>query len=256
LAHAPVDGVIAAAAGSVSALFSAKGVIQYTIQELCEEIKGAPDLASTPIADLYRREIPSGVLHEFIMLRSVELPGRPSVWLRIDRTARGYPSLSTRTLADDTARLAANENHHLMAGKSRLRAHVEFKYPLKRPHFFTVSDLLSIIHQESTDYRLFSENCYFFTSIIQEILTEFHGGEIVSGSLGHKTLGASARRRVRRRFVEQLHHAKNPRSKTSSGDKSQKTSPLAEPPLNAPTEKSAGPGVKRVMPNFRMFRPR
>ena len=107
-----------------------------------------------------------------------------------------------------------------MVGESRLRAHVVFKHPPNRPKFLTLADLVTILHEESRDYRLLSvcrrvkivrlslyplcviqENCYFFTSVIQELLTDLHGGEVVSGALGHRKLGAVVRRRVRKRFA-------------------------------------------------------
>jgi len=61
---------------------------------------------------------------------------------------------------------------------------------------------VTILHEESRDYKLLSENCYFFTSVIQELLTEVHGGELVTGELGHKKLGAPVRQRVRKRFAK------------------------------------------------------
>lgn len=48
---------------------------------------------------------------------------------------------------------------------------------------------------------MIQENCYFFTSVIQEMLTEFHGGEVVSGSLDNQNFGRRARQAVRRRFT-------------------------------------------------------
>lgn len=52
--------------------------------------------------------------------------------------------------------MGANENHKLMAGESRLRAHVEFKKTRNQPRFLTLADLLTIMHEESSDYRLLS----------------------------------------------------------------------------------------------------
>jgi hypothetical protein len=43
-----------------------------------------------------------------------------------------------------------------MAGESRLRAHVVFKYPPDRPKFLTLADLVTILHEESRDYKLLS----------------------------------------------------------------------------------------------------
>ena len=85
-----------------------RGVTQLTIEELCEEIRSTPELSNAPIGDLYRREIPSGVQHEFILVRSVP-QGRPSTWIRIDRAAKGYRErwrITSRYPADDTVRSA------------------------------------------------------------------------------------------------------------------------------------------------------
>ena len=81
-----------------------RGVTHFTIEELCEEIRSTPELSNAPIGDLYRREIPSGVQHEFILVRSV-VQGRPSTWIRIDRAAKGYRErwrITSRYPADDT----------------------------------------------------------------------------------------------------------------------------------------------------------
>jgi len=79
-----------------------RGVTQFTIEELCEEIRSTPELSNAPIGDLYRREIPSGVQHEFILVRSVP-QDRPSVWIRIDRAAkRERWQITSRYPADDT----------------------------------------------------------------------------------------------------------------------------------------------------------
>lgn len=79
--------------------------MQFTVEELCEEIHARPDLASLPIGDLYRREIPTGVQHEFILVKSIEASGGPSTWIRIDRAAKGYHErfrLTSQYPADDT----------------------------------------------------------------------------------------------------------------------------------------------------------
>lgn len=51
--------------------------------------------------------------------------------------------------------MGATENHRLMAGESRLRAHVVFGVP-EGPKFITLADLLSIMHEESREYKLLS----------------------------------------------------------------------------------------------------
>ena len=43
-----------------------------------------------------------------------------------------------------------------MAGDSRLRAHIVFNYPPTRPNFLTLADLVTILREESSDYKLLS----------------------------------------------------------------------------------------------------
>ncbi|KAF8308044.1 hypothetical protein DL93DRAFT_2087448 [Clavulina sp. PMI_390] len=129
--------------------------------------------------------------------------GNQRIWLRIDRAANRNRDVrfTSRFPAEDTARVSSSEKHRLMIGESRLRAHVTFTCLENAPRLFALADLLVILQQESNEYRLFSENCYFFTSIIQETLTSVYGGLLRSGSLGHPNLGTEARERIRDRFI-------------------------------------------------------
>lgn len=98
---------------SSSPQLPARGITQYTLEELCEEIRSSPDLATHPVDDLYRREIPTGVQHEFIIVRSAPRSGRPATWIRIDRAAMGYHDrirLDSRYAADDTVRSIPGEH--------------------------------------------------------------------------------------------------------------------------------------------------
>lgn len=52
--------------------------------------------------------------------------------------------------------MGGEQNHKQMAGKSRLRAHVVFPRDPKGPSFLTLADLVTIMHNESQDYRLLS----------------------------------------------------------------------------------------------------
>ena len=80
-----------------------RNVAHFTVDELCEKIRSTPELSSIPIGDLFRREMPTGFKHEFILIKSVPVVG-PSVWIRIDRAAKGYERGQLRTTypADDT----------------------------------------------------------------------------------------------------------------------------------------------------------
>jgi hypothetical protein len=151
---------------------------RFTVDELCDKIRSTPELSSMPIGDLFRREMPTGFQHEFILIKSAAVAG-PSVWIRIDRAAKGYHSGRPRTRypANDTvstlavrscgktvsdtlqALMGGDENHGQMVGKSRLRAHVVFPGRPDRPSFLTLAELVMVMHDESRDYRLLSVGC-------------------------------------------------------------------------------------------------
>ena len=79
------------------------GVTHLTVDELCDKIRATAALSNIPIGDLFRREMPTGFQHEFILIRSAPVVG-PSIWIRIDRAAKGYQrgQLRTKYPADDT----------------------------------------------------------------------------------------------------------------------------------------------------------
>lgn len=81
-----------------------RGVTQYSIEELCDEIRSSTELSQCVIEDLYRREVPNGVRHEYIVIRCAARSGHTPTWIRIDRSAKGglrFDSSATK-LAQDT----------------------------------------------------------------------------------------------------------------------------------------------------------
>ena len=80
-----------------------RGVTYFTIKELCNKIRSNPELSNIPIGELYRREMPTGFQHQFIIIKSVPIAGM-SVWIRVDRAAKGYRNwqLASTYPANDT----------------------------------------------------------------------------------------------------------------------------------------------------------
>lgn len=85
-------------------LAPASGVVRRTVQELCQLVKASPEYSARTIDTLYRRENPTGVQHEFIVVRCAATDGEPPLWLRIDRAAKrtGQSSLMTDLPPDDS----------------------------------------------------------------------------------------------------------------------------------------------------------
>ena len=80
-----------------------RGVTYFTIEELCNKIRSNPEPSNIPIGELYRREMPTGFQHQFIIIKSVPVAGL-SVWIRVDRAAKGYRNwqLASTYPANDT----------------------------------------------------------------------------------------------------------------------------------------------------------
>jgi hypothetical protein len=80
-----------------------RGVTFFTIEELCNKIRSNPGLSNIPIGELYRREIPTGFQHQFIIIKSVPVAGL-GFWIRVDRAAKGYRNwqLASTYPANDT----------------------------------------------------------------------------------------------------------------------------------------------------------
>lgn len=155
-------------------------VDQFIIEDLCREIRGKPELGSLPIDDMYRCKMPTGLRHEFILIRTTKREGRHRTWIRIDRAAKGgWKRFTFAKPVDDTvshdinirgayeasfahvfgmsqARMGSRGKHRLMAGESRLRAHIVFKPTPRQPQLLTLASLLTIMHEESTHYKLLS----------------------------------------------------------------------------------------------------
>jgi len=102
-------------------------------------------------------------------------------------------SVSSIFQANDTVMLSGDEEALLKGDASTLQAKVLFRKP---PTLSDLEALLTIIEEESAEYDLFRENCYFFSSVVQQTLTEIHDGCLAWGKFRHQTLGADARRRI------------------------------------------------------------
>ena len=93
------------------------GATLFTVEELCDKIRSAPELSSILIGDLFRREIPTGFQHEFIVIKSVPISGH-SVWIRVDRAAKGYGirNIKAKYPANDTVSILTTD----LAARGRL----------------------------------------------------------------------------------------------------------------------------------------
>ncbi|KAF9505887.1 hypothetical protein BS47DRAFT_486967 [Hydnum rufescens UP504] len=76
----------------------------------------------------------------------------------------------------------------------------EFTAP---PLLQRLGDLLSIVKEGSPNYKLPSENCYFFCAVIYEILSSIGKGKIVTGIPGKFSLSRArkAKAKIKKRMA-------------------------------------------------------
>jgi len=155
------------------------------------------------ILDLARYKNTGGVKHEFLVLHARAPWGR-NIWLRLDRAAGPARSglrnkVTSQFDTKDTARIYGSEEKlRIDMAPNRVKAHVVFESP---PTPLNLEKVLKIVIEESDTYTLGEQNCWFFSSVIQEILTERHSGRVKSGGLDHKSLGKEIKDRIRARLT-------------------------------------------------------
>ncbi|KAF8335843.1 uncharacterized protein EI90DRAFT_3047295 [Cantharellus anzutake] len=97
--------------------------------------------------------------------------------------------------------MLSGEEEALLSGDPHtLQAKVRFRKP---PTLMDLQVLLTVIGEESAEYDLFRENCYFFCSVVHQILYELHEGHMTVGEFHHQTLGGDARKRIVNRLRQQ-----------------------------------------------------
>ncbi|KAF8317139.1 hypothetical protein DL93DRAFT_2165797 [Clavulina sp. PMI_390] len=155
-----------------------------------EHTNGIPSSSSSPSPDYSAEQHVSSV------------PARSStLWVRLDRGAQlGYHGIKSSSgvfPAHDSAALCSNreklQKSTRSTRKAKVQATVNFIEP---PSLIDLANLLSILQEESSEYDAFKGNCYFFCSVIQEMLRERHEN-VMQGKPLHMNLNPDARQRIR-----------------------------------------------------------
>lgn len=146
---------------------------------------------------LHRRRAVGAVTHEFLVLEAITPDGVP-MYIRLDRRPlsgqrRALFLLSSAATASDSAIFATCEEPLLASETSKLDAIVPFR---DSPSLHDLGKLLWYIETEAPDYRLRKENCWFFCSVIQEVLTDLFRGHNHMGTLAHAELGRDIREKI------------------------------------------------------------
>ncbi|KAF9511549.1 hypothetical protein BS47DRAFT_1171540 [Hydnum rufescens UP504] len=146
----------------------------YNIPDLCSYIEFTPP---TPITRLRWCKNQDGVKHEFLLLKVERPDDGKTVWLRLDRrvheNARAVNAVFSPVPSGDTVRICSYVSRLFDASRSQVQVETEFAIP---PLLQRLGNLLTILMEDSPDYKLYSENCYFFCAVIYENLVSMGRG--------------------------------------------------------------------------------
>ncbi|KAF9511535.1 hypothetical protein BS47DRAFT_1168673 [Hydnum rufescens UP504] len=167
-----------------------------------------PDLssyiASTPLTRITRLKWCKnrhGVKHEFLLLKVERPEDGSTLWLRLERRIHENASLlktiSSPVPSGDTAKICNDVSRMFDTSRSPVQVETEFTVP---PLLQRLGNLLSILKENSPDYKLPSENCYFFCAVIYENLFSIGKGRNVAGAPSKFSLsrGAEVKEKIKK----------------------------------------------------------
>ncbi|KAF9505883.1 hypothetical protein BS47DRAFT_1367752 [Hydnum rufescens UP504] len=127
-----------------------------------------------------------------------------ALWLRLERrvhqSAIAANCIVSSVPSGDTAKLSNDFSPLFDASESEVRVETEFTVPLP---LGTLRTLLSILMEESPNYNLYSENCYFFCAVIYEALVSAGSGVNVAGAPSDFStfFGSKTKARIKKRMA-------------------------------------------------------
>jgi hypothetical protein len=186
--------------------------VPMSISDLCHHLESSSLLSSAVIRRIVHRKEITGVKHEFLLLEvhvtSVSR-GNHVIWLRLERSAKirqkgmRFWSFLSEFPSNDTVRVAGSPKLLLEGSQnSEIQAEVQFD-PSTNVTLAVLRLLLSCLAEGSPKYNLWKENCWFFCSVVLDLLCEAFPHDM-EGKITHKILGKDVRGDIRKQFVERL----------------------------------------------------
>ncbi|KAF9511531.1 hypothetical protein BS47DRAFT_1168291 [Hydnum rufescens UP504] len=152
----------------------------YNIGDLSSYIASTPRSRITRLKWCKNR---NGLKHEFLLLEVERPEDGNTLWLRLERRLHENASLlktiSSPVPSGDTAKICSHVAPLFDAPYSQVQVETEFTVP---PVLQRLGNLLSSLKENSPDYKLPSENCYFFCAVIYEDLFSMGQGVNIAGA--------------------------------------------------------------------------
>jgi hypothetical protein len=178
--------------------------IPMPLGNLCDQLRSGSLSPDSKIHKIIHRTEIGGLTHEYLLVE-VELVADSVIWLRLERSAARHStsdfsvsSFFSVFPSKDMVRLASDQNLLLGNQPSKVLTEVHFAHP-EQVSLYVLCMLLSAFAEQSKNYSLSKENCWFFCSVVVEMLCEKFAHRM-TGEFHHRSLGRKKRNAVRRDF--------------------------------------------------------
>ncbi|KAF8290244.1 hypothetical protein DL93DRAFT_1099596 [Clavulina sp. PMI_390] len=194
---------------ALSNMFLSTGkVVELSLSDFCAYVNARRSLEEVKITSMESYyELVGVVKHRFIVLELCH-QGQENIWLRLDRL-RGkgvsvlrFVAARGKTIANDVASLSsvkARLTARATLENSRLLGH--------HPSLAHLNSLLTIITEELNTYKIWPENCWFFSSLVQQhlIATATTATSAATLTVKYVGIGATTRHLVFARYHAEEH---------------------------------------------------
>ncbi|KAF8331959.1 uncharacterized protein EI90DRAFT_3056036, partial [Cantharellus anzutake] len=169
----------------------------YSADVFLHNLKGSPHAQEVKLVTVKRFVEKNSVRHRCLVLLLTR-DGIPDFGLRVDRRRDHTLSLLRFVLrygnSDATDTVTISRDTHLLSDP-RSKEEATLELPLQ-VSLFDFMRILEVVLDECGSYSLFGENCWFVTSILEEILVNMFGARYATGKATHPHLGGKTRTRI------------------------------------------------------------
>jgi hypothetical protein len=145
--------------------------------KFCLDAAAIPRLSDGRVVTVDRRREPTRPWHEYLILCVVDINGSPDIWIRYERGRNledipwTWKAISIAP-ALDSVRISCDCNKLRKSGNETI-AFLQCGSGLRLRHTF---ELLSIIEQESRNWSIIGQNCWWYCAVNMDLYQKKFGG--------------------------------------------------------------------------------
>ncbi|KAF8331954.1 uncharacterized protein EI90DRAFT_3056008 [Cantharellus anzutake] len=165
----------------------------YSTDVFLRNLKGSPHAQEAKLVTVKRFVKKNGTRHRCLVLLT-----RDGIGLRVDRRRDHTLSLPRFILrhgnSDATDTVTMSRDTQLLSDR-RLKEEATLELPTQAS-LLDFMRILEVVLDECGSYSLFRENCWFVTSILEEILVDMFGARYATGKATHPRFAGRTRARI------------------------------------------------------------